>query len=248
MIDAKGEVYSFGDNRKGQLGYVSDGDSVTSPQKVSIPMENAKAVSLDACGNTSAMVDSNGLIWTWGENDLGQLGNGGFVDSSAPSCVVDESGARFSLGRSSYTAVYQSSVTVNATVPAPSYSIEIPSGISVGELKQSDVREDGSHIVSKEIKISVTDVDHLFGEKMILVTVNTENGKFELADGDYRLPYAVYGAIGNTALFPGEEFAVFTQNGEATGRIAFDQSLITREGSYSGRLIFEVMLEDISAH
>lgn len=246
FVDSKGEIYSYGDNRKGQLGYTSESNTVTSPQKVSVSMEGAKAISLDACGNTTAMVDSNGLIWTWGENSMGQLGIGSYVDSAAPVGVLDEGGERLSLGRSSHTTVYQSSVTVNATVPSPTYSIEIPSGISVGELKQCDAKADGSHIVSKDLKVSVTDVNHLFGEKLILVTVNTESGKFELADGAYRLPYAVYGTLGNTPLTPGDEFAVFTKSESATGRIAFDQSLITREGSYSGRLIFEVKIESIT--
>lgn len=245
MIDAKGEIYSFGDNRAGQLGYESEGDYVSAPQKVVFSKENAKAISLDACENTSAMVDSNGLIWTWGANDLGQLGNGSFVGSATPVGVRGEDGERLCLGRASYTTVYQSSITVNATVPPPSYSIEIPSGISVGELRQTTPQEDGSHIVSAEIEISVKNVDHLFGEKMILVTVNTESGKFELADGEYRLPYAVYGALGDAPLMPGEDFAIFTKDQSAMGRIEFDQSLITREGSYSGRLIFETTVSDL---
>ena len=117
----------------------------------------------------------------------------------------------------------------------------------MGELKQTEAQADGSHLVSAPIKISVTDVDHLFGEKIILITVNTESGTFELSDGVYRLPYSVYGALKDTPLMPGEIFASFTQNQSVSGRLTFDQSLITREGSYSGRLIFEVSVQSIAA-
>lgn len=245
MISTAGEVYSFGDNSKGQLGDSSAASTVSTPQKVNIPMGDAKVISLDACGSTTAVVDSNGLVWTWGGNDCGQLGNGSYLDASAPVGVVDGKGERLFLGSTSYTTVYQSMVTVNATVPAPSYSVEIPSTLSLGELKLTDAREDGSHILSAELKITATDVNYLFGEKSIRVTVNAEGGSFALADGEYRLPYSVYGAIGEDALLPGDTFAVFTQSQSVVGKITVDQSLITREGSYKGRLIFEVSVEDL---
>lgn len=247
MIDAKGEVYSFGDNRKGQLGLPDKGVASLLPWKVDVPMGSAKAISLDACGSTTAIVDSEGLIWTWGDNSQGQLGIGSFTDSALPVGVVDANGERLSLGTSSHTMVYQSLITVNATVPPPSFSIEIPAGISVGELKRCDPKEDQSHIVAKPITVTASDVDHLFGEKRILVTVNTASGKFELADGDYRLPYTVYGALDESPLEPGDPFTIFTENGNAEGKITFDQSLITREGSYSGRLTFSIRVEDIPA-
>ena len=247
MVSSTGEIYSFGDNGRGQLGCASSESFSSTPQKVSISMGDASVISMDARASTSAVVDSNGLIWTWGANDQGQLGNGTFVDSAIPVGVLDGDGERLCLGSSSYTSVYQSSVTASATVPMPTYSIEIPSGIVVEELKQTDKRADGSHILFTELEIAADGVNYLFGEKYILVTVTTENGAFELADGDYRLPYAIYGSLSEEPLKPGDPFAVFTGNQSAIGRIAFDQSLITRDGSYSGRLIFEVTLNDVAS-
>ena len=248
ILDKSGQVYAFGNNFRGQLGCNSTNSYEASPQKVSIPMESgAKAVFLDACHHNSAAVDSNGFVWTWGDNSTGQLGNNALVESATPVGVVDESGAgRLCLGKAPRTEIHNTSITVNATVPAPTYSIQIPSAISLGELKQIDKASDGSHIASSEIQITVSDVDHLFGEKLILVTVNTESGKFELADGDHRLPYAVYGSLSEQPLAPGEEFAVFRNDQTAIGRIEIDRSLITREGSYGGRLLFEVSVNDLT--
>ena len=248
ILDTNGQVYSFGSNLQEQLGYESDGDLVSTPQKVSIPMESsAKSVFLDTCHHNTAVVDSNGFVWTWGDNSTGQLGNNSSVSSSLPVGVVDENGSgRLCLGKAPRTETYNATITVNATVPAPTYAIQIPTTVSIGELKQTEEKPDGSHVVSSEIKITVSDVDHLFNEKLILVTVNTESGKFELADGDHRLPYAVYGSLSDLPLKPGDEFAIFMKDQTATGRIEFDRSLITREGSYSGRLLFEVSVNDLT--
>jgi len=71
-INDKGELWSWGQNRGGELGTGSCNDR-QEPKKVSIPIT---VRDLD-CGYFHSMaVDRDGHVWTWGSNDCGQLGFG----------------------------------------------------------------------------------------------------------------------------------------------------------------------------
>ncbi|KAL8483855.1 hypothetical protein ACS0TY_026516 [Phlomoides rotata] len=68
-----GEVFTWGSNREGQLGYTSV-DSQPTPRRVS--SLKAKIVAVSAANKHTAVVSEAGEVYTWGCNKEGQLGYG----------------------------------------------------------------------------------------------------------------------------------------------------------------------------
>lgn len=84
-----GEVYAWGDNASGQLGNGSTTESLL-PVKVEIP-EGKKVVQISAGDATGYAVTEDGLVYAWGKNDKGQLGNGNTTNALSPVLVVKDS-------------------------------------------------------------------------------------------------------------------------------------------------------------
>ncbi|OMO62649.1 Regulator of chromosome condensation, RCC1 [Corchorus olitorius] len=68
-----GEVFSWGSNREGQLGYTSV-DTQPTPRRVS--SLRSKIVAVAAANKHTAVVSESGEVFTWGCNREGQLGYG----------------------------------------------------------------------------------------------------------------------------------------------------------------------------
>ncbi|XP_050370307.1 uncharacterized protein LOC126788363 isoform X2 [Argentina anserina] len=68
-----GEVFTWGSNREGQLGYTSV-DTQPTPRRVS--SLRSKVVAVAAANKHTAVVSDNGEVFTWGGNREGQLGYG----------------------------------------------------------------------------------------------------------------------------------------------------------------------------
>ncbi|XP_017258252.1 uncharacterized protein LOC108227552 isoform X2 [Daucus carota subsp. sativus] len=68
-----GEVFTWGSNREGQLGYTSV-DSQATPRRVS--SLKSKIVAVAAANKHTAVVSESGEVFTWGCNKDGQLGYG----------------------------------------------------------------------------------------------------------------------------------------------------------------------------
>ncbi|WOL05081.1 inhibitor of Bruton tyrosine kinase [Canna indica] len=68
-----GEVFTWGSNREGQLGYTSV-DTQSTPRRVG--SLKAKVISVAAASKHSAAVAESGEVFTWGCNKEGQLGYG----------------------------------------------------------------------------------------------------------------------------------------------------------------------------
>ncbi|KAG7575888.1 Ankyrin repeat [Arabidopsis thaliana x Arabidopsis arenosa] len=68
-----GDVYTWGSNREGQLGYTSV-DTQATPRKVT--SLKAKIVAVSAANKHTAVVSECGEVFTWGCNKEGQLGYG----------------------------------------------------------------------------------------------------------------------------------------------------------------------------
>lgn len=92
VLKTDGTLWSWGNNDRGQMGIgvVPNNETRTgyyydTPQKV---MDNVAAVS---CYNAvTAAIKTDGSLWMWGDNRLGQLGNGTLTDSAAPVKVMDD--------------------------------------------------------------------------------------------------------------------------------------------------------------
>lgn len=68
-----GEVFTWGSNREGQLGYTSV-DTQATPRRVS--SLKSKIVAIAAANKHTAVVSDSGEVFTWGCNKEGQLGYG----------------------------------------------------------------------------------------------------------------------------------------------------------------------------
>ncbi len=74
MLDADGEIWAAGMNRKGQLG-LGNTRSTSTFQKVTFSTESFQPLQVKACRNDfSAILTRNGLLYTFGNNFSGQLG------------------------------------------------------------------------------------------------------------------------------------------------------------------------------
>lgn len=71
-IDKYGKAWTWGRNLYGELGNASFVASVRTPVAV---CGNKTFCKIAAGSFFSLGIDKNGLIWSWGENDIGQLGN-----------------------------------------------------------------------------------------------------------------------------------------------------------------------------
>jgi|GEM_PF-3404736 len=80
-IGSDGTIWGWGANESGSLGAGTDGESSYVPVQVG-SIDNLSAL---ASGEAHAMaLDASGYIWSWGLNDLGQLGDGSTENSSTP--------------------------------------------------------------------------------------------------------------------------------------------------------------------
>jgi cysteine-rich repeat protein len=146
VILSSGAVMCWGYNSDGQLG---DGSSVTySVSAVAVTGLPAAATQI-SCGryNVCALL-STGAVMCWGKGEEGELGNGGFVDSSVPVTVsgYGSGGVQLSLGDFNHMCLLDSSgrakcwgenlqgqlgngTTVNSAVPVDVTSLT--SGVSM---------------------------------------------------------------------------------------------------------------------
>ncbi len=75
ILKADGSVYSFGQNTYGQLG-----DNTVELKDGTVRVEfnkSTKITKIDAGLEHNIALDLNGVVWTWGRNNYGQLGTGG---------------------------------------------------------------------------------------------------------------------------------------------------------------------------
>ena len=76
-IDAQGNTWSWGWNYWGELGQNTKTDRIFVPTQVYNPDNPSiafKASQVSAGYDTSLAIDINGVAWSWGRNDYGQLG------------------------------------------------------------------------------------------------------------------------------------------------------------------------------
>ena len=83
-LDDNGDVWSFGNNYHGQCGIDNNGKDVKLPTKVHGLMD---IVCIAAGSYFSACVDVNGHVWTFGNNNEGQLGHGDHKNRNTPTRV-----------------------------------------------------------------------------------------------------------------------------------------------------------------
>lgn len=94
LLTADGRVLTLGDGARGRLGHGEDAPgggfrSSSVPRRVA-GLDGLRVVGV-ACGTRHTLcVTESGLVYVWGANEAGQLGQGDFLDRSAPARVRHE--------------------------------------------------------------------------------------------------------------------------------------------------------------
>lgn len=77
MLDSKGKLWAWGDNTHGQLG---NNTQTGSNKPVAVDTQaitkGVTIMNISASGNHNVVVDGDGKVWSWGNNNYGQLGVG----------------------------------------------------------------------------------------------------------------------------------------------------------------------------
>lgn len=115
-LTRSGEVWAWGDNRAGQLGIAQPGVALPSqsgtPLRVVFAVGTARIVAIDAAGDQSYALDSDGKLWAWGDNRYRQLADASVAQRASPAQVLGLAGVTaISAGR-----VGAAAITTNGTV------------------------------------------------------------------------------------------------------------------------------------
>ena len=142
VLTFDGAVYTWGWNYHGQLGNntKTNSNTIVAVQTIGTPIAGKKIVKIAAGQGHSLALTDDGMVYTWGRNDTGQLGNNATTDVMLPvtvtvtgtpmsnkTIVEIASGARHSLAIDSSGKVYAwghngsgqlgNNLTVNALTP-----------------------------------------------------------------------------------------------------------------------------------
>jgi len=88
-LDSEGQVWAWGSSAYGQLGL---GNTIrqTKPVKVAASLLGGSRIVGIACSSFSSFaVSESGVVWAWGNNERGALGDGTFTSRSSPVTVLD---------------------------------------------------------------------------------------------------------------------------------------------------------------
>ena len=79
-----GGLWSWGWNFYGQLGDNTSGTGTYKSSPVQTVTYGTNWKSLDCSSNYTAAIKTDGTLWLWGQNNLGQLGDTTLTDRSSP--------------------------------------------------------------------------------------------------------------------------------------------------------------------
>ena len=93
-------VMAWGYNLYGQLGtpLISNGNTATSYSSVPMPVTLPAQVSGVAAGGYHSLAIAGGVVYSWGYNAFGQIGNGNFTNAVTPGTVLNPFDAGSPLG------------------------------------------------------------------------------------------------------------------------------------------------------
>ena len=96
-VSSEGNLYSWGDNSAGRLGRDTTGTSDPKPSKVQTTPAGITFTSVSAGWGHTAALDSQGNIYTWGDNTHGELGRStvGSTQGNYPGKVDTPTGITF---------------------------------------------------------------------------------------------------------------------------------------------------------
>ena len=89
-LDNTGRVWAWGSNTYGQLGL---GNNTTESSPVEVGSSLSGVVAIAAGTEDSYAAEGNGTAWAWGDNSIGELGNGTTTGSKTPTQVSSSTGS-----------------------------------------------------------------------------------------------------------------------------------------------------------
>lgn len=91
LLNTAGALYAWGENLYGELGL---GNTVCNyyPVALGSVFGGATVKSITAGQNHSGAIDSSNLIWMWGHNNFGQVGDGTTTDRPSPTLITPSAG------------------------------------------------------------------------------------------------------------------------------------------------------------
>ena len=88
-IDSSGNIWVWGSNSSGQLG---NGEKDTDPHPLPLQVPFVHGSKLSMCSKNITVLRPDGLIWAWGLNSTGQIGNGSISHFMPPFIVKGPAG------------------------------------------------------------------------------------------------------------------------------------------------------------
>jgi alpha-tubulin suppressor-like RCC1 family protein len=129
-VGSDGDIYAWGYNGYGQLGNNSTTDSDV-PVLVTLPA-GVKFTQVSAGYRHSLGLATNGNIYAWGYNFLGQLGNGTTTDSHVPVLVLMPAGVTFTQVSAGFIHSLALDSDGNAYAWGGNYSGQLGDGSNTG--------------------------------------------------------------------------------------------------------------------
>ncbi|KAM9967842.1 hypothetical protein ACTFIW_009126 [Dictyostelium discoideum] len=96
LISESGELFTWGKNQSGQLGHGLDiGKIQTTPKRLEFFRGKSPIIMVECGGEHSICVDSDYVVYSWGQDKFGQLGHGTkSVSQNRPKIIEDISGQK----------------------------------------------------------------------------------------------------------------------------------------------------------
>ena len=129
-VGSDGNVYAWGNGQYGQLGNGTTDLEATTPVRVSLP-GGVTATAVSAGGEMSVALGSDGNIYSWGNNQDGELGDASSAGSLTPvqvllpdgaaataTAVSEAGGAGLAIANAATGVSTTTSVTVSTTFPS----------------------------------------------------------------------------------------------------------------------------------
>lgn len=161
--DSSGGVWSWGINGKGQLG-----DGTTANQSLPVQvygLTGVVAISATNGASHTAALTNDGKVWTWGNNENGELGNGTLINSSFPIQVDGLNDVVRITAGGAHTAVLKSDGTLwawgsnsdgqlgNSTITDSNVPVRV-AGLATLSTAEA-LREDGLNGVQLTVHVSL---------------------------------------------------------------------------------------------
>ncbi|MFV0485513.1 MAG: RCC1 domain-containing protein [Candidatus Saccharimonadales bacterium] len=162
---ASGKVFTWGDNRRGELG-TGNNTSYSVPQNISSRFGSEKITQVATGAYTVIALAESGSVFTWGANTNGQIGNGTTTDYNTPqditsrfgtetvtqiatgsfhNAALTESGKVFTWGRSVFGSLGNGSVPDQSTPQdiSAQFGSETISQLAVGSTSSMVIADSG---------------------------------------------------------------------------------------------------------